>query len=1257
MAFRLEIASKIKDSRSLSLKQKIQTVYDTATVDELEVVDVYTIDKQFVNGQREKIISSLLNPLIQIPISGELTEKDFDFALEIGFLPGVTDNIAHTTKEIIEDLLHSKFSNDENVYTSQLILIKTKKSKAVIEKIALTLANPLIQRIHIKDKSQFIKDNGMDLIVPKVKLNREGDVIEVDLNISDEQLTKIGKQGILNPDGSPRGPLALDLDAMKAIQKYFRKLKRNPTDIELESLAQTWSEHCKHTIFASPMDDDVPEGLYKTFIKKATEIIRRQKGKDDFCVSVFTDNSGAIAFDDEYLITHKVETHNTPSALDPFGGSITGIVGVNRDTLGFGLGAKPIANTYGFCFAPPDDTQLLYKDAKLTQVMLPPKRIIEGVISGVNAGGNQSGIPTPQGFLYFNSRYKGKPLVFVGTVGLMKKESDGRKLYQKQSKPGDLIVMIGGKVGLDGIHGATFSSEALDSGSPSTAVQIGDPITQKKFSDAISKEAIFEDLYSSITDNGAGGLSCSVAEMAKESGGCRVDLEKVPLKYPGLDPWQIWISESQERMTLSVPKNKWEKLSKLLEDRGVDSSVIGEFTKSGKCEVYYKDKIVMDIDLEFLHNGIPLKKLQTNWQPTVYKEPSREIYEDYSSTLLEIIKRLNISGYDFISTQYDHEVQSLSVLKPLQGRGRINSETSVIRPLRDSKRGVALSQGVYPSYSEINPYQMALCSIDTSIRNLVSVGVDPEKIAILDNFCWCSSSEPERLGQLKLAAKGCFDGAVGFLSPFISGKDSMFNDFKGFDESGKPVKISIPPTLLISSLGLVSDITKVVSIEPKFEGDLIYVLGETKNELGGSEYFAYWSEKNSSTDFGNNVPTVNIEENKRLYKALHQSIEQGLVVSSISVTRGGLAAAFSKMVLSSKLGLNIAFDKLTEIEDEAILFSESQGRAVVSINPKFKDQFEDLFAGLAFYQVGQVTDKQRLLIKGISGSTIVDLYGESLERDYNSNFSSYTQKKKPNVLVVTGYGINCEEETKFAFDQAGGEAEIVHINDLITNKKLINKFQIMAIPGGFSYGDDTGSGNAFANKMKNHLWESLQHFISLDRLIIGICNGCQILANLGLFPAIDKKYGEKQIAILHNDNALYTDRWVDLKTEGKSYWVKDINTLSCPIAHGEGKIYASDDMLEQINQRGLVALRYTKGEVCNYLDLAANPNGAIEDIAGITDETGRILGLMPHPERAMFSVQRPDWPFLKEKFAREGKQLPDEGPGLQIFRNGVNYFK
>lgn len=989
MAFRLEISSLIPDSRSYLIKQKIISSFSDKVVKDVSVADVYTIDKLFSVSQLKQIASLLSNPVTQ-KFSIDKTDQDlkFDWAIETGFLPGVTDNVANTAGQTIGDYFKGQNNDGFAVYTSVLIFISGPMTKDQIVEFANTLFNPLIQRVHIKSYKQFIKDGGMDKIVPKVELHNKPEVIEVDLEVSDDELEKIGREGVLGPEGLRRGPLALDLSYMKAIQSYFQKLGRKPKDIEIETLAQTWSEHCKHTIFADPLHD-ISEGIFKRYIKKTTEIIRKQKGKKDICVSVFTDNSGAIEFDENYLITHKVETHNSPSALDPFGGAITGIVGVNRDTVGFGLGAKPVANTYGFCFADPDDKVPLYRDKELKNKMLSPRRIMDGVIAGVNAGGNQSGIPTPMGFLYFDERYKGKPLVFCGTVGLIPKEINGKPSYVKQALPGDYIVMVGGRVGLDGVHGATFSSESLTSGSPSTAVQIGDPITQKKFSDAIVKEARDLDLYNSITDNGAGGLSSSIGEMAKESGGFKVEIDKVPLKYPGLDPWQTWISESQERMTLAIPKKKWLKFKSLMEKRGAEATVIGEFTDSEKGEIFFAGEKILELELDFLHEGLPKRDLEPGHQRSIFKDPQIPKKNDLNADYLKMLSRLNFSGFEFVSTQFDHEVQGNSVLKPLQGRGRINSEVAVFSPVLNSKKGVALSHGLYPLYSEINTYDMAACSIDSAIRNLVTVGVDLDHIALLDNFCWCSSTETNRLGQLRRAARACFETAVEFGTPFISGKDSMFNDFKGFDAKGNPVKVSIPPTLLISSIGILPDVSKTVSMDFKFAGDLIYVLGETHSEMGGSEFYMMYS--NSNEQIGHRLPRVNVYKNKLLYNLYLKCLQKGLISSAVALTRGGLGIGLAKSAMAGMLGCEI---NLKDLEGESYredfaLFSESQGRILISINPKNKKQFESLMNGSNLSLIGYVSNTGEFNLKGFKNQDVVSTNINMLLHTYRERFKNY----------------------------------------------------------------------------------------------------------------------------------------------------------------------------------------------------------------------------------------------------------------------------
>ena len=958
MAFRINVQYKVSDTRALVARHTFQGLGLKSKISNISIVDLYTVDAT-VSAKNERVVAALfVNPLVESATSNGINApNNFSWVIEIGYLPGVTDNVGGTAKETIEDFLKKKFKEGEAVYSSQIFFVSGKVSEKDVRTIADSLYNPLIQRARIKTSVQFKKE-GMGIVIPKVELHTipKADIVNVEIN--DEELTKIGEEGIANKDGTRRGSLTLDLPSLHAVRDYFRKKGRAPTDVELETLAQTWSEHCKHTIFASSIDD-VPQGLYRTYIKGATNEIRKRKGKKDFCVSVFKDNSGAIVFDENYLITHKVETHNSPSALDPFGGAITGIVGVNRDAMGFGLGAKPAINLYGFCLSSPDDARVLYRDKEKTQKMLSASRIMEGVIKGVNAGGNCSGIPTPQGFLLFDKRYRGKPLVFAGTVGLIPRKIHEKLSHEKNARKGDYIVMVGGRVGADGIHGATFSSEATHSGSPQGAVQIGDPITQKKMSDALIKEARDKGLYDSITDNGAGGLSSSVAETARdmENGGCLVNLEKVPLKYPGLAPWQIWLSESQERMTLAVPKNKWGQLSTLLTSRGVEATVIGAFTDSGKCIVKHKGKTVMDIDLEFLHEGLPKKQLVTEG-PAVVEQEVKEI-KDPTAQLKELLQDPNIASFEFVSKQYDHEVQGTSVLKPLQGRGRVNADATVVRPLLNSQRGVVLSSGIAPQYSEIDPYRMAGYVIDTAIRTAVAAGANPNYIALLDNFCWCSSDDPGRLWQLKRAATGCYDYAVAYEAPFISGKDSMFNDFEGFDDSGNPIKISVPPTLLISAIGVIPDVEKSISIDTKLAGDLIYVIADTKKESG--------------------VPRVDAEKNKIMYNAFYAAAQKGLIASAISVGRGGVGTALAKMTIAGRLGIDAAF------EDE-LLFNECAGRIIATVAPKNAKSFEKMMQGNIFTRIGKVTSKESIIIRG---KQKVELSVAEAERLYKSTFKNY----------------------------------------------------------------------------------------------------------------------------------------------------------------------------------------------------------------------------------------------------------------------------
>ncbi len=1023
MTHRIEILAHADDGRAKTLEHQLKASHPDSAV---RVVDVFTSENPAAASPA--FIASLTNPVTQ---AANAPLPAFDYALEIGFLPGVTDNIGHTASELL-GLLNAE--GDKTVYSSRLYLLTSKTLKeSGVKALAKTLSNSLIQRATIKSAAQFAQDGGMGITLPKVSLHNTGQATDsVNLDVPDTELENIGKNGIANPDGSRRGPLGLSLLYMKAIQAHFKSLNRAPTDIELETLAQTWSEHCKHTIFASPIDD-IKDGLYRHYIKRATQDIRAQKGENDICVSVFSDNAGGIIFDENYLITDKVETHNSPSALDPFGGAITGIVGVNRDCIGFGMGAKPVINRYGFCLAPvkachpeqsegsmisgdssawpQNDKNQYFRDSALTNPILSPETIMKGVVAGVEAGGNCSGIPTPQGFVVFDDRFVGKPLVFVGTIGLIPRTINGKDGHVKKAQAGDAIVMVGGRVGRDGIHGATFSSVALDEGSPATAVQIGDPITQKKMSDAIIKELRPLGWYNAITDNGAGGLSSSVGEMGEQSGGFHVKLDKVPLKYPGMSPWEIWISESQERMTLAVPPENVKKLIDFFDKRGVEATAIGTYTDTGRAHITWYGDTIMDMSMDFLHDGVPETPLTSTFTRGGEAEPvfplpmpchpeqsegsvrSRDSSAspqndilNHNTLLLRMLSRPNICSKEFIATQYDHNVQGTAVMGPLQGPGRVYAETSITRPVLTSPKGIVLSQGLFPRYSDIDTGAMAAAALDMAVRNAVAAGVDLNQLALLDNFCWCSSDEPERLGQLKRAAEIIYDMAVKYETPFISGKDSMFNDFKGFDTNGNAVKISAPPTLLISSIGVIPHIDMAIDLAPKAVGDLVYVLGETKDECGASEYYA------ERGVLGSNVPAVNAHENLRLYKLYGRAVRAHLISSALAVGMGGLGVALAKKAIAGQMGMDIDLSALCHpetpqglkdldssasvtLQNDKVLYSESAGRILVTVSPQNKEKFEKTFKDLScVFHAGHVAYSTKLNIKNILSVEIDKLH-------------------------------------------------------------------------------------------------------------------------------------------------------------------------------------------------------------------------------------------------------------------------------------------
>ena len=767
--------------------------------------------------------------------------------------------------------------------------------------------------------------------------------------LDDDGLTKLSKEK----------DLFLTLTEMRTIQDYFKRIGREPTDIELESLAQTWSEHCGHKTFRSAVELDHDgkivkfDNLLKETVFRATKELNK-----DWCISVFSDNAGVVEFEKDMAVCFKVETHNHPSALDPYGGSATGIGGVIRDPMGTGLGAKPVANTDIFCFARPD-----MKPADVPKGVLHPRRIMKGVVSGVRDYGNRMGIPTINGAIYFDDRYVANPLVFCGDIGLIPRD----KCFKHQ-KSGDYIVVVGGRTGRDGIHGATFSSGEMTHEHEtifSHAVQIGNAIVEKKALDVLLV-ARDQELYNSITDCGAGGLSSAVGEMGEKFGAV-VDLEKVPLKYAGLSYTEIWISEAQERMVIAVQPDKLEKTLALFASEDVEATVIGRFTDDRQLVLKYNGVEVGRLEMEFLHEGISKYSRKAVWQTPKLSEPILPEKKNYNDDLLAILSNYNVASKEWVIRQYDHEVQAASVIKPLTGIANDGpSDASVIRPLHHTNKGIAVSCGMNPCYGEIDPYWMALAGIDEAIRNLICVGARFDRIALLDNFCWGNCSRPTTFGSLVRAAQACYDGAMGFGTPFISGKDSLNNEF--VCEDGKV--ISIPATLLISAMGIVDDVNQCVTMDAKEAGNLLFVVGLTANELGGSHYYRNYKE------LGAHVPKLDIKRSAKTAEKLSEAIAKGLVRSCHDCSEGGLAVALAEMAFAGGLGIDADLRGLPTSGDcvrtDSQLFSESNSRYIVEVSPENFNAFALQMANLPFGKIGGVTDSGRLVICDRKQNTVID---------------------------------------------------------------------------------------------------------------------------------------------------------------------------------------------------------------------------------------------------------------------------------------------
>mgnify|MGYP001444585374 CR=1 FL=1 len=887
--------------------------FGVRSVEDVRSSRIYLIDAEADEATGRRIADELLlDPVTEtcsITRSTDATTDPADaLAVEVHFKPGVMDNVAQSTQLALADMGVKASS----VRTARRYEFRPIPSDLELPRITRLVGNSCIEDIHI----------GTAPIKPPAKPpNQEFKLRHVAIRELDRPaLERLSREG----------HLFLSIDEMLAIQSHYRAAGRDPTDLELESLAQTWSEHCVHktlksayvyrgapfpghlgTATAGAIEVEVQfENLLRDTIARSTKELMAE-GRGPTCLSVFVDNAGVIAFDDDYGIAFKVETHNHPSAIEPYGGASTGVGGVIRDILGCGLGAKPVANTDVFCVAPPD-----WPVESVPKGVIHPKTVLRGVVAGVRDYGNRMGIPTVNGAVHFDPRYLGNPLVYCGCVGLIRRDR-----IEKAARPGDAIVVIGGRTGRDGIHGATFSSAELTATHEDEfahAVQIGNAIEEKKVLDLVLAAAHHRDdannqgvdrcLFSAITDCGAGGLSSAVGEMAAETG-AEVHLDRVPLKYAGLRYDEIWISEAQERMVLSVPEENLDTFMALARRESVEATVIGQFTDSRRLVLRYNGIEVGNLDMKFLHDGVPKTQRVAEWRAPAASDATGVAPPAFSPEQAVAQLTANLSNEitaskHWIFRQYDHEVQSGSVVKPWTGPGEGPTDAAVIRPRLGSDRGVAVGCGLAPALADVDPYWMAVAAIDEAIRNIVCVGGDPTEAAVLDNFCWPSSEDVVALGALVRACQACYDVAKAYGVPFISGKDSLNNVFAldehdaaallgvlrerhpdvarivGADMQRRANKLSIPTTLLISAVSIIEDVNCCIQSVPRFKSNghaTLYYVGTTSMR---------W-------------PDASMEALASLHAGVAGLIRRGEILAAHDVSDGGIATAVAEMTIAA----------------------------------------------------------------------------------------------------------------------------------------------------------------------------------------------------------------------------------------------------------------------------------------------------------------------------------------------------------------------
>jgi len=886
---------------------------------------IYHVRGDLEPAEVEKLCGGLLaDPVVDSWRIG--ASRSTGQAIEVAVLPGVTDTDA---RELERAALEIGLPAIEVATARRFDLIGDLTSEEIDRLVSGDLANITIEHwARGMLEPEFVASASAD---PSVDL--------VDLaGLGDDALIALSRERVLS----------LNLPEMKAIRAHFASERRLPTDAELETLAQTWSEHCVHKTFRANIElshhrhDGSILTTHHDGLLNALRVVTEELNPW-WLRSAFVDDAGIVAFDDHNDLAFKVETHNHPSALEPFGGANTGVGGVVRDVIG--VSARPIACTDVLCFGPMD-----LPSTELPAGVLHPRRIRDGVVAGISDYGNKLGLPTVNGSVIYSPGYIGNPLVYCGALGMLPHGS-----HPTEAQIGDRIISIGGRVGRDGIHGATFSSAGMDANTGEvvgTAVQVGDPITEKGCIEVVER-ARDQNLYNAITDCGAGGFSSSVGEMG-ENLGVEVDLSGVLLKYPGLQPWEIWLSEAQERIVLAVPPANFASLAELCRQWDVELTDLGEFTGRHRLVVNHGDLKVVDIPMGFLHDGLPRREMHGEWTDPAPRVGGSGAFD--ASLLLAMLAHPDVASNEDIVRRYDHEVGGGTVVRPLVGpRADGPSDAAVLKPLGTSSHAIAavVSNGICPRVGLLDPHAMALFAIDEAVRNLVAVGGDPDRVALLDNFCWGDPTKADRLGGLVRAVQGCVEGARAYAMPFISGKDSLFNEFDGE---------SIPGTLLISALGLIPDLHRAITSAGSAVGDDVWLVGEQSPHLGGSLV-------NEMLDLGaTTVPAV-LTDPLPQYRAVHRAICDGLVTSAHDCSEGGLAVAVAEMAIASRHGFAI---EAPDHSDDALreFTNESPGRLVLTSAAIDRESLVAVLGGHASL-IGSVAGDESVRLR--AGDTSVEL--------------------------------------------------------------------------------------------------------------------------------------------------------------------------------------------------------------------------------------------------------------------------------------------